>query len=263
MSEAPLTGDELSDLKHARELLETESLAVRLTILLGQPIEQGLKLLPEKTAQRVHQVSRAALERALRMALSTMGRRPVRGSTDKLHKLATVASGAVGGAFGLGGLAVELPVTTVIMFRSIADIARSEGHDLSDAATRLACLEVFALGGPRPGDDAAETGYYAVRAALAKALSDAAQHIAQRGLSGQSAPVLVRVVEKIAARFGIVVQEKVALGAVPVISALSGSMVNALFMEHFQNKARGHFIVRRLEAAHEPALVRAAYEALR
>ena len=82
------------------------------------------------------------------------------------------------------------------------------------------------------------------------------------GLAREGAPVLVRVVEKIAARFGIVVQEKVALGAVPVLSALSGSMINALFMEHFQNKARGHFIVRRLEAAHDPALVREAYEAL-
>jgi hypothetical protein len=210
----------------------------------------------------VHHVTRSALDRALRVAVSTMGGERDAGSSDKLHKLATAASGAMGGLFGLGGLAVELPVTTVIMLRSIADIARSEGQDVSELNVRMACLEVFALGGSGPSDDAAETGYYAVRAALAKAFSDAAQHIAEKGLTRGGAPAVVRLVEKIATRFGIVVEEKVALGAVPVVSALSGSLINTVFMEHFQNKARGHFIVRRLERKHGPEVVRAAYAAL-
>jgi hypothetical protein len=34
------------------------------------------------------------------------------------------------------------------MLRSIADIARSEGEDLSDPEAALSCVEVFALGGP-------------------------------------------------------------------------------------------------------------------
>jgi hypothetical protein len=40
-------------------------------------------------------------------------------------------------------LPIELPVSTVIMLRSIADIARSEGEDLSDPR-RLPCVQVFA-----------------------------------------------------------------------------------------------------------------------
>jgi hypothetical protein len=54
----------------------------------------------------------------------------------------------------------------------------------------------------------------------------------------------------------------VALGAVPVLSALSGSVINTVFMKHFQSKARGHFVVRRLEARHGRQAVRMAYEAL-
>ena len=50
-----------------------------------------------------------------------------------------------------------------------------------------------------------------------------------------------------------------ALGAVPVVSALSGSLINTVFMEHFQNKARGHFIVRRLERRYGKEKVRQAY----
>jgi hypothetical protein len=176
--------------------------------------------------------------------------------------VATIATGAVGGLFGLGGLAVELPVTTVLMFRSIADIARSEGHDLAAPETRLACLEVFALGGSSARDDAGETAYYAVRAGLAKALADAAQHLAEKGLTREGAPALVRAVAAIAARFGIVVEEKLALSAVPLLGAVSGSMINAAFMRHFQARARGHFVVKRLEAVHGTEPVRRAYEGL-
>ena len=97
-------------------------------------------------------------------------------------------SGAGGGAFGLVGLTVEVPLSTVLIMRSILDIARGEGEDISCAQTRLAALEVFALGGNAKSDDATESGYYAVRAALASTVSEAARHFAQKGLSGEGAP---------------------------------------------------------------------------
>jgi hypothetical protein len=80
----------------------------------------------------------------------------------------STASGAAGGTFGLAALPVELPVSTVIMLRSIADIARSEGDDLSDPEAALSCVEVFALGGRAGSADASESGYFAVRGVLAK-----------------------------------------------------------------------------------------------
>lgn len=257
-----LSEQDRRDLAEAKRRLERDSLAVRLTTLLGTPIEKGLALLPADVAGRVHRITRGALERGLEVALTTLARDTPRPAADRLHKVAAAASGAVGGAFGLAGLAVELPVTTVIMLRAIAAIARAEGHDLRSPEAQLACLEVFALGGPSKADDAAETGYYAVRSALAAALADAAEHIATRGFGSGSAPALVRAVSSIAARFGIVVQEKVALEAVPVIGALSGSAINTVFMKHFQDKARGHFVIKRLERAHGLEAVRRAYESL-
>jgi len=253
---------ELEQLAQAKALLETPSIAVRVTDLIGRPLEQGMKMLPERTLATVHGVVRSALERGLEFAVATMGRGAPRRSADRLHKLATATTGAVGGLFGLAGVAVELPVTTVLMLRSIGDIARSEGHDLGSVETRLACMEVFALGGLSKGDDAAETGYYAVRGVLAKVISDAAAHLGQRGMTARGAPVLVRLISTIASRFGIVVQEKVALELVPVVGGVSGALVNTLFMEHFQNAAHGHFIVRRLEARHGVDEVRRAYEKL-
>lgn len=257
----PLTGADLDDLRRARRLLETTSIAARLTDLLGRPLERGVAALPPRAQSKLFGIVRGALNRGLDFALATMGQSRVEGpSADRLHKLASATTGAVGGFFGLAGLAVELPATTVIMLRSIGDIARSEGHDLRSTETRLACLEVFALGGSSAADDASETGYYAVRAALAKVVSDAVRHITERGVTSRGAPVLVRLIEAIAARFGIIVQEKAALEMVPVVGGVSGALINTVFMAHFQNTARGHFIVRRLESQHGIDEVRRAYE---
>lgn len=253
---------ELIELRRARQLLEQGSFAVRLAELVGQPVEKGLTLLPGVARQRIQALTETALRKALGTALATLKPQARKPASERLHGAATIATGALGGLFGLGGLAVELPVTTVLMFRSIADIARSEGHDIAAPETRLACLEVFALGGSSTRDDAGETAYYAMRAGLAKALADAAQHLAEKGLTREGAPALVRVVAAIATRFGIVVEEKLALSAVPLLGALSGSLINAAFTRHFQARARGHFVVKRLEAVHGAGLVRRAYEGL-
>ena len=255
-----LSPDELEQLREAKRLLETPGLAARLTDLLGKPIEKSVAMLPNKAVDAIQGIVRTALERARDTALATIGRSRVGDSSDRMHRLATATTGAVGGFFGMAGVAVELPVTTILMLRSIGDIARSEGHDLGLAETRLECLEVFALGGRSPADDAVETGYYAVRAAMATLVSDAVRHVAERGVAG--GPVLVRLLESIAARFGIVVQEKVALQMMPAVGAVSGALVNTVFMGHFQNVARGHFVVLRLEKQHGLEVVRQAYESL-
>src|SRR5690606_39058927 len=109
------------------------------------------------------------------------------------------ATGGVGGFFGLSGLAVELPISTTIMMRSIADIARSEGESLSDPQTRLACLEVFALGGRSKADDGAESGYYVVRTALARAISQAAEYAAgQVAVEKAAPPALMHLIALVA-----------------------------------------------------------------
>ncbi len=256
----PLQPEELEQLRRAKQLLENPSLAARLTDLVGKPIEKSIQLLPRGAADTINAAVHRALKRALDVALVTTRSGPAAISRDRWHKLVGATTGAVGGFFGLPGLAVELPVTTVIILRSICDIARSEGHDLAETETQINCLEVFALGGTASSDDAAETGYYAVRATMATLVSEAVQHVTARGVAGRSAPVLVRLLDKIAARFGLVVQEKVALELLPVVGAASGALINTIFMDHFQNVARGHFIVRRLEKIHGQPAVQEAYQ---
>src|SRR5207237_1121662 len=121
-----------------------------------------------------------ALNVALAVALRTMEKEP-KAASRLLHKALAAASGAVGGGFGLAALPVELPISTIMLLRSIAAIARSEG-------------------------------------------------------------------------------EQLAAQAVPVIGALGGAAVNYAFIDHFQEVARAHFVVRRLERRYGKSAVRAAYE---
>jgi hypothetical protein len=263
-----LSAAHLLELAEARRLLETPGIAVKASNLLGRPIEAGIGLLPAGWRDKVADATRDALMTALNGALRTMDRRPGAEGTAAApassgwHKLAATVSGAAGGAFGLPALLIELPVSTTIMCRSIADIARAEGESLDDPAVRLACIEVFALGGKGPGDDAAETGYFAVRAALARAVSDAAQFLATHAVAGEGAPALLRLVALVAARFHLQVSEKVAAQAVPVIGAAGGALINLMFIDHYQGVSRGHFTVRRLERLYGEDVVRRAYDAL-
>ena len=157
---------------------------------------------------------------------------------------------------------MELPVSTVIMLRSIAEIALSEGEDLSDPEAALSCVQVFALGARADSSNSFDQGYFAVRSMLAKSVTEAARFIAERSVVEESAPVLVRFITLVAARFGLVVTQKAAAQALPIVGALGGAVVNYAFIDHFQNVAHGHFSIRRLERIYGKNLIRTEYERL-
>lgn len=257
----PIPKNALEELRRAKEILEHPGLAARLSALAGAPLDKGMALLPARLRKGVHEATEKALRKALDLAVRSLGGKARRGSSNNFHKMAVATSGAIGGAFGIAALGIELPVSTALILRSIADIAASEGENPRDVETKLACLTVFALGSPKDSrDDAAESGYFAARSALASAVTEASRHLAQKGLAKGTAPPVVRLVSLIAARFGVVVSEKAAAQLVPVIGAAGGALVNTLFIGHYQDMARGHFIVRRLERIHGEEQVRIAYE---
>lgn len=255
-----LSKPDLADLKRAKQLLENPGLAAKMSAALGAPIEKSVAMLPKSVQQGIHKASEAAMMKALDVAVKSLGDAGKKPAQSRLHKIAAATSGAVGGAFGLLALSIELPVSTTIMLRSIADIAKSEGENIQYIDTKLACLTVFALGSnKKASDNAAESGYFAARAAMSSAVAEASKFLAEKGFSKSGAPALVRLISIISARFGIVVSEKAAAQAVPIIGAAAGALVNTIFIGHFQDMARGHFIVRRLEKVYGAEPIRLAY----
>lgn len=259
---AVLAGEDRIGLVEAYRLLEFPSLAARLTNCLGKPIELGFQHLPANWYEVVHNLAQSAIEKALSVALTSLDPDKKSRAQNRLYQLACGACGAVGGFFGLPALMLELPLSTVLMLRSIAAIARQEGERLDVYATRLACLEVFALGGRSPSDDAVETGYYGVRLALTVPVAEALRFVQVHGLKAEGAPILVRLVTAVAKRFGIALSERAAALAIPMIGAAGGAAINTIFMQHFQAMAKGHFTIRRLERKYGKALIEAEYRQL-
>ncbi|ACR02543.1 EcsC family protein [Thauera aminoaromatica] len=256
-----LDAADLRALAEARVLLERPSLAARLSSFVGSPLEKGMARLPASWRERIGGLAHDALMKAMDTAAKTL-QPAAQPASPRLHKLLGSVSGAGGGAFGVAGLTVEIPLSTVLIMRSILDIARGEGEDIGSAQARLAALEVFALGGNASSDDAAEAGYYAVRAALATTVSEAARHFAQKGLSSEGAPALARLITMVAARYKVQLTQKAAGMLVPGIGAAAGATINLMFMDHFQAVSRGHFTVRRLERRYGEEAVRAAWQAV-
>ena len=254
-----MTLEDLAALQKAVHSLEHPAFAARIANVVGKPIELVGHVLPASARQVITVATSKSLEVALKAAVRTSQRNPQPGSRLVNRALAT-AFGAAGGAFGLAALPIELPVSTVIMLRAIADIARSEGEDPSDPESALSCMQVFALGGRTGSADGSESGYFAVRGILAKSVTEAARFIAERGILEEGSPVLVRFIALIASRFGIVVTQKVAAQALPIVGALGGAVVNYIFVEHFQEIAQGHFTVRRLERVYGKDAVQSQYE---
>ena len=255
-------------LADAVRALERPSVGARIAHVVGSPIERLIGMLPERASSVIAAAARKAIHGALYLSLRTLATNgPLsRGApppaSNGWHKAASAASGALGGAFGLAALGVELPVSTTIMMRSIADVARSEGADLADRQVQLECVMVLGLGGSNTNDDAAEVGYFAVREAMTRAVSNAASHLARHGLAKEGAPALVRLITLIAERYSVNVTEKAAAQLVPLIGAVGGATINTIFIDHFQSVARGHFVVRRLERQYGVAAVREKYREL-
>jgi len=258
-----MSAQDLDDLKLAAANLEGNSFAVTLAAKVGMPIEALLRFLPDRAQATLSTAVDQALQQCLRVALTFSHGPGGSQANRRSHTFVTAVTGAVGGFFGLPGLVIELPVTTTVMLHSIAAIARSQGEDLSNPESALACLEVLALGPEGRRGDALESAYYATRAALAQVTRDAAAYVAQKGLAKEGAPALVSFLTRIAGRFGIEVSEKAAAQMIPVAGAAGGLALNVLFTKHFQRIAFGHFTVRRLERKYGPEVIRREYELVR
>lgn len=160
------------------------------------------------------------------------------------NKAVATVTGTATGFFGLPGALVDIPITTLLMMRSIAEIARFYGEDLSTDETKRACLQVFAFGGPGTQDDDAEVSYWVTRS----------------GLSHKTIEVLIK---RILPVFSVSVSERLMATAVPVAGAAAGGTLNYVFMDFYQDMARVHFTIRSLERRHgEEAGVRACFDSL-
>ncbi|HXY57649.1 MAG TPA: EcsC family protein [Methylocystis sp.] len=246
------------ELARAYKLLERVSLATTLAEWAGKPLQSVLSQIPAPLREKAERAIEKAILECLKVAVNSFRDAPEGRARTRLAALSAGLAGGVGGLFGAAALPLELPVTTILMLRAIADIARHYGEDLSSLEARLACVEVFAHGAEKRED----MGYYASRALLGRLSADLSALLLQKGAAGAAAPATAALSGEVASRFGMVVWERAAASALPLAGAAGAASINVAFMNHFQRVARGHFMVRRLERIYGVETVRRRYEAL-
>jgi hypothetical protein len=273
MSSEAIGAEERHFIERAAHYLENPSFLIRVANMIGHPLEKFAQVVPTQ----VHQAVETALRKVMELAIVTVPRTADPNEEFALtstssawlgfwHKVATGATGFTGGLFGVSGLAVELPITTGLMFRSIAAIAEDFGEDLRSPETRMECLTLFSYGGPTPEDDTLESAYLTTRLGLAIFVQQSAQFIARASaeevsqlLARGGAPVLIQLVVRIASRFNVTVAQKALAQAVPMLGAAGGAFVNVAFTDHFNSVARYHFGIRKLERLYGMESVQSIY----
>ncbi|MEI4487658.1 EcsC family protein [Frigidibacter sp. MR17.14] len=216
-------------------------IGMQLMGLVGGSAETLLDKLPERVKDRLEGATRGALETSFNAAARSRGL--VADRSDWLNTVVATAMGIAGGSGGLATSLAEIPVTTTILLRAIQGIAAEHGFDPAEEATRFDCIRVFASAGPLAKDDGTDLGFLAARAAI----------------TGSSLHALIA---RIAPHLSLVLGQKLAAQAVPMLGAVAGAAVNFAFTSYYQEMARVQFGLRRL--AEDSGLPREALvEALR
>ena len=177
----------------------------------------------------------ARVAQALRVGLGIAGAAPSFGPRG--HRWLLIASGAAGGAAGLAGALAELPVALVLFLQAIREEARAAGLDPDREGVRLATLDILASGRAIAASEALDPSFISGRLALAGPT-----------LSGWIARAVPRLVP--------VLGQRLAASAVPVVGALGGAVLNAVWLEHYRALARIRFRLMALAEHHgaEPVL---------
>ena len=259
-----LSTADAADLRSAVIMLEQDGFTDQVMALIGKVVGPGVDLVAKFTPAPVRETLGSVIDTALAKAFDGVLMSVDRGGgltglawLDKglastwVDRAAAVVAGAVGGGGGVATTVMELPVTTAFLMRAIAQIAVREGEDLHTDEAKLQCLQVFAMGGPSKADDRVDGGYYAMRVGLAEFLP--------RFVDRPLGEFLPKLIVKVAERFQVSAATKISAQSVPALGAITGAAINLAFLNHFQDKARGHFTIRRLERRYGAPAVQTAY----
>ena len=193
--------------------------------LIGGSAETLLDQLPDGIRTGLEGATVSALNQAMRAAHSSRSLVPDQKSW--LNQAAAAAMGAAGGAGGLPTALAELPVTTTLLLRVIQGVAVEHGFDPNAENVQFDCVQVFSAAGPLSGDDGADLGFLSARMAL-------------------SGKAMQAIIHKIAPKLAVVLGQKLAAQAVPVLGAVAGAATNYAYTSYYQDVAHVHFGLRKL-----------------
>ena len=209
----------------ARRYKGAGGVGIHVLNLVGGQAEGLIEKLPATVRRNLEGATVKALEQAMKAANTSRGLVPDQASW--LNTAVTAAMGAAGGAGGLPTALAELPVTTTLLLRVIQGVAAEYGFDPEAENVQFDCVRVFSAAGPLSGDNGSDLGFLSARLAL----------------SGKAVHALI---VKVAPRLALVMGQKLAAQAVPVLGAVAGAATNYAYTSYYQDMAHVHFGLRKL-----------------
>ncbi|MFV0408618.1 MAG: EcsC family protein [Paracoccus sp. (in: a-proteobacteria)] len=211
--------------KLTRRYVDARGLGMEVIDRIGGSGEELIQRLPEPVRKRIDGAVAAALSSTFSIASASRG--VLRDRGDWFNRLSTTAAGAIGGAAGITGAVIEMPVTVTFLLRAILDIAGEHGFDATSDDIRAEALRIFASGGPLSEDDGTDTGLLAARLTM----------------NGRTLQALI---SRLAPQIATKLMTKVGAQAVPVLGAFAGASINYTFARYYQDMARVQFGLLRL-----------------
>ncbi len=225
-SNVPATVDVEARLNEiAKRYKQAGGVGINVLNLIGGQADGLIDRLPTAVRRNLESATVKALNAAMRAAHSSRSFVPDQKSW--LNQAASAAMGAAGGAGGLPTALAELPVTTTLLLRVIQGVAVEHGFDAAAENVQFDCVQVFAAAGPLSGDDGADLGFLSARLAM----------------SGRA---MQAVISKVAPKLAVVLGQKLAAQAVPVLGAVAGAATNFAYTSYYQDMAHVHFGLRKL-----------------
>jgi hypothetical protein len=240
--------------------------------------------LPDVVKDRVSSAAKTAIEHAFTIALKTLSISDAPGNSDITilensfnlqigrakreswtQGLILGGTGALGGFLGTAGTIIEIPISTSLIMRDMLRSGISFG--IGNQSELIAeALYLFTYGSDNPNDDAVDSAYFSARLAFQELIRESGHFIAAQGskailesLQKGSAPILIRLITKIAARFNVPLTEKVLAQSMPIVGALGGATINSLFADYYHKLAFYHFGIKNLELRYGTDLVQGIY----
>ena len=230
----------------ALQFLAARGFGIKILNMVGRNVE-GFAIRMAKRfggdwPERLDALAADALWGLLSVSTGGMRGKSALGPRTGSYRMAAAGSGAITGFMGGPAAFADIPLTTAVIFRSIAAIAQAHGEDIDDFDTKRACLEVFAFGGTKDDMDDVDISYWSVRGSLSHAS-------------------VGYFMKSITSRWSVLASQQAVSSMIPIAGAVTGAGVNYLFADYFQKMAEVHFTLREVERHYGDAdAVRACFD---
>jgi len=198
---------------------------IQLLNMVGGQADGLLERLPDGLRDNLGQATETALKIAMKAAEGSRG--VIGDQPGWLTKAMSTALGAAGGLGGLPSALAELPVTTTVLLHSIQGVAVGHGFDPSEPGVQFDCIRVFSASGPLEHDDGSDLAFLSTRMIV-------------------TGTAMQKLIARVAPRLAVVLGQKLAAQAVPVLGAVAGAATNYAYSSYYSEVAHVHFGLRRL-----------------